>query len=121
MVVDVGFIGRNRITQPVGKRPRPMAVNFSGDALKQHEIAMEYRNRLANVNSDLSAAMSSLETSNKEIDRLNARIAELESELKAEREKNARSAAEPSQQRQHRRSRKDKAESEQETDADQLK
>ena len=113
MVVDVGFTGMNRVAGPIAQRKRSVAVNLSGDAMRQHERAMEYRREMVKLNSDLDAAMASLASSNAEIDRLNAKIAELEYALRSEQEKNARLSAQTGQQKQTRKSRKDKAEEEQ--------
>ena len=110
MVVDVGFTGIKHvgITGPIAQRQKPTAVNLTGDAMRQHEKIMEYRHEISKLNSNLSAAMSSLASSNAEIDRLNARVLELESELNAEREKNAKLASQSGQQKQSKKNKKDK-------------
>lgn len=108
MVVDVGFVGMKRVPGPVARRPNKMAVNLSGDALRQHERLMGYQNEISRLSCDLGAALSSLSASNAEIDRLNAEVARLSSELEAEREKNARLSAAASQPRQSKKQKKDK-------------
>lgn len=118
MVVDVGFTGTKHVGSPgpIAQRPRPTAVNLAGDAMRQHEKIMEYRHEITKLNSDLTAAMSSLAASNIEIDRLNARILELENELRAEREKNTKLTIQASQQKLSKKSKKDKAEEVQDPD-----
>ena len=56
MVVDVGFTGIKHvgITGPIAQRPKPTAVNLTGDAMRQHEKIMEYRHEISKLNSDLT-------------------------------------------------------------------
>ena len=119
MIVDVGFSGiGSRVTNgPIAQRPRPTAVNLTGEAMRQHEKLMESRHEISRLNSDLCAAMSSLASSNAEIDRLKERVAELESELCAEREKFAKMASQASQQKSSRKSRKEKTDDAPEADS----
>lgn len=81
--------------------PRVVALNLTGEAMRQHQSLMEARAKINVLNSNLASAMASLETANQDIDRLNAEIARMKTEwqkeiddlkdaLKAEREKNAR-------------------------------
>lgn len=88
MVVDIGFLGNKKTAGPIASRPKPYALNLSGDAMRQHERAMELKHRLYKANLDLDAAMDSLSSANAEIDRLNAKVASLEAELNEERDKN---------------------------------
>lgn len=71
-------------------KPRIVAINHHGEELRQHQRLMEARHKLNYLNSNLEAAMASLESANRDIDRLNAEIAELKDALKAERERNAK-------------------------------
>lgn len=91
MVVDIGFLGAKRINAPAPSRMKPFAVNFSGDAARQHERVMELKNELSRTTSDLQSALMSLSAANLEIDRLNATVSRLEKELKEEKSKTERS------------------------------
>ncbi len=71
-------------------KPRVVALNLTGEAMRQHQSLMEARAKINVLNSNLASAMASLETANQDIDRLNAEIAELKDALKAERERNAK-------------------------------
>lgn len=77
-VIDMG--GSRRIQmRPSTGRINP--VNLSGDALKNHERAMERHNRDNELKANLDAAMNSLATANADIDRLNGVIADLRSQI----------------------------------------
>ena len=106
MVVDLGFVGNNRQAVRTAQIGKPRAVSLSGDTLRQHERAMEYRRELERVNEDLKASMLSLAAANTEIDRLTSlnriqeeKINALIAELKAEQEKNARAQRQPRKQK----------------------
>lgn len=95
MVVDVGFIGQKRALGPISPRQKPVAVNFTGDAMKQHERVMELKNELSRTTADLQAALMSLSAANLEIDRLNSVVSRLEAEIKERDEKYARHQKSP--------------------------
>jgi len=95
MVVDVGFIGQKRALGPIAPRQKPVAVNFTGDAMKQHERVMELKNELSRTTADLQAAIMSLSAANLEIDRLNSVVSRLEAEIKERDEKYARPQKSP--------------------------
>lgn len=86
-VIDLGGTKKDHLSPA---KPRIAAVNLSGEAMRQHEQLMSYRHKVNELNSYLSAAMSSLESANKDIDRLNAEVERLSEELRKEREKNAK-------------------------------
>lgn len=86
-VIDIGAPKKPSL---VPTQPRVVAVNLTGEAMRQHQSLMEARAKINTLNSNLAAAMASLETANKDIDRLNAEIARLSDELKKERDKNAK-------------------------------
>lgn len=82
-------------------KPRVVALNLTGEAMRQHQSLMEARAKINVLNSNLASAMASLETANRDIDRLNAEMARMKTEwqkeiddlkdaLRTEREKNAR-------------------------------
>ena len=109
MIVDVGFSNSRRAPAPVPQRKHAVAVNLSGEAMRQHERMMEYRHEAARLSADLNSAMTSLHVANSEIDRLNAKIVSLETELKEEREKNANMASQQRQPKQQKKGKKDGA------------
>ena len=71
-------------------KPRVVALNLTGEAMRQHQSLMEARAKINVLNSNLASAMASLETANQDIDRLNAEVERLTEELRREREKNAK-------------------------------
>lgn len=96
MVVDtVMQIGNRRVVAAkVASRPRPTLSNLSGDAVRNHERIVEYRNRVNALSADLDSATQALSAANAEIVRLRKEIVdlaheydtkmkELKSELKA--------------------------------------
>ena len=91
MVIDTVIdIGGSKKPPLSPTKPRIAALNLHGDAMRQHEQNKEYRRKVNELNATLAAAMASLESANKDIDRLNAEIAELNDALKAERERNSK-------------------------------
>lgn len=95
MVVDLGFIGQKRALGPIAPRQKPVAVNFTGDAMKQHERVMELKNELSRTTADLQSALMSLSAANLEIDRLNSVVARLEADIRSKDEKAAKSQRSP--------------------------
>lgn len=71
-------------------KQRVVALNLTGEAMRQHQSLMEARAKINVLNSNLASAMASLESANKDIDRLNSEIAELNDALKSERERNSK-------------------------------
>lgn len=91
MVIDTVIdMGGSKKAPMSPTKPRIMALNLHGEAMRQHEQLMKYRRKVNELNANLAAAMASLESANKDIDRLNAEISELNDALKAERERNAK-------------------------------
>jgi chromosome segregation ATPase len=91
MVIDTEInIGGSKKPPLLPTKPRVVAVNLHGDEMRHHEQIMKYRRRVNEINSNLVAAMASLEFANKDIDRLNAEVESLKDALKKERDKNAR-------------------------------
>lgn len=97
-VIDVGGSKKPPLSPT---KPRIVALNLHGEEMRQHEQIMGYRRKVNELNANLSAAMASLESANKDIDRLNAEIARikrayaeevgsLKDALNKERDKNAR-------------------------------
>lgn len=111
MIVDIGFHGNRRTAGPIPARTKPYAVNLSGDAMRQHEKAMEYLHRLTKANSDLQSAMASLSAANAEIDRLNAEVSRLKAELKAEKDLSEKLARHPKAEKASKKQKKDQSSS----------
>jgi chromosome segregation ATPase len=89
MVIDTVIdIGGSKKVPLSPTKPRIVALNLHGEEMRQHQRLMEARHKINELNSNLGAAMASLESANRDIDRLNAEIAELKDALKAERERN---------------------------------
>lgn len=70
-VIDLG--GSKKPTLSPTK-PRVVALNLTGEAMRQHQSLMEARAKINVLNSNLASAMASLETANQDIDRLNAEL-----------------------------------------------
>ena len=104
-VIDLGGSKKQPLSPT---KPRVVALNLTGEAMRQHQSLMEARAKINVLNSNLASAMASLESANKDIDRLNSEIAELNDALKSERERNsklskqAKKHQKPSQEEQNR-------------------
>lgn len=83
MIIDTDIKIGNRRTAVVHNRPRPTMQNLSGEAIRQHEQVVEYRQRVNALSADLSSAVQALSAANEEISRLNCALDEAQQTNKA--------------------------------------
>lgn len=83
MIIDTDIKIGNRRTAVVHNRPRPTMQNLSGEAIRQHEQVIEYRQRVNALSADLSSAVQALSAANEEIGRLNRALDEAQQANKA--------------------------------------